>query len=37
MSRLLRPCTGAARNDRLALILLSALALAVVPMGAAFS
>ena len=37
MSILPHPTTGAARNDRLALILLSALALAVIPLGAAYA
>jgi len=37
MSILPHPTTGAARNDRLALILLSGLALAVIPVGALFA
>ena len=37
MSILPHPSTGAARNDRLALILLGAVAIAVIPLGAAFA
>ena len=37
MSLLSHPTTGAARNDRLALLLLGALALAVIPLGALFA
>ena len=36
MSLLLHPTSGAARNDRLALLLLGGLALAIIPLGALF-
>ena len=37
MSLLSHPTTGVARNDRLALLLLSGLALAIIPLGALFA
>lgn len=37
MSLLSHPTSGVARNDRLALLLLSALALAIIPLGALFA